>query len=84
MEAVTTKQRPACFGRDYLDPSLNCELCNWSLLCYQKIHERRHEREPLAEEDPLCILCDERKEDPISLYCDQCWGKIFEKIEKTA
>jgi hypothetical protein len=36
------------------------------------------------EEDPLCILCDGKKEDPISLYCDHCWGKIFDKIAEEA
>lgn len=84
MESITAKQRPVCFGHEYLDPSLNCELCIWSLLCYQKIHEEAHESEPEMKEDPLCILCDERKEDPISLYCDRCWGKIFDKIMETA
>jgi hypothetical protein len=79
MEAIVTKQKPVCFGHDYLDPSLNCELCVWSFLCYQKVHDDDHYEE-LEEEDQLCLLCDGLKEDPISLYCDRCWGKVFDKI----
>ena len=84
MESVTGKQKPVCFGHDYLDPSLDCELCNWSLLCYQKIHEKDHGEESERYEDPLCMLCDEIKEDMISLYCDRCWAKIFDKIAEEA
>jgi hypothetical protein len=34
------------------------------------------------DDDLLCLICDMRKEDPVSLYCDRCWGKIFDRIKE--